>query len=110
MPHQQFVYTRLFHLHMTRSNAAPFPQRSPPEAFRPQQLTVVWNLLLQADSEGPPFIFDTASCSCKHVLDTTPPRSNACNLKRWPPYELHHIRAALATTTQGGRCIDRRAY
>jgi hypothetical protein len=25
-----------------------------------------------------------------------PPRSNACNLKRWPPYELHHIRAALA--------------
>src|SRR5947209_20180512 len=75
MPHQQFVYTRLFHLHMTRSNAAPFPQRSPPEAFRPQQLTVVWNLLLQADSEGPPFIFDTASCSCKHVLDTTPHRS-----------------------------------
>src|SRR5947209_20342577 len=75
MPHQQFVYTRLFHLHMTRSNAAPFPQRSQPVAFRPQQLTVVANLLLQADSEGPPFIFDTASCSCKHVLDTTPRRS-----------------------------------
>src|SRR3954451_25296185 len=44
-------------------------------AFRPQQLTVVWNLLLQTDSEGPPFIFDTASCSYEHVLDTTPHRS-----------------------------------
>src|SRR3954468_9978032 len=85
MPHQQFVCPRLFPLHMTRSNAAPFPQRSPPAAFPPQQLTVVWNLLLQADSEGPPFIFDTASCSCEHVLDTTPHRSVRAELPHTAP-------------------------
>ena len=37
-----------------------FRKRSPPAAFRLQQLTA--DLLLQADFEGPPFIFDTASC------------------------------------------------
>src|SRR3982750_1489891 len=43
--------------------------------FDPSSLRLFWNLLLQTDSEGPPFIFDTASCSFEHVLDTTPHRS-----------------------------------
>jgi hypothetical protein len=68
-------HSSLSSTHDAIKNAAPFRQRSPPAAFRHQQLTVVWNLLLQPDSEGPPFIFDTASCSYEHVLVTTPLRS-----------------------------------
>ena len=60
--------------HMTRSTAHAFSVTFTTTAFRLQQLTAVWSLLLQADSEGPSFIFDTASCPNDAFL--TQPRTD----------------------------------
>src|SRR5215471_13246684 len=55
MPHQQIACARLFHHHQQSS-------RTFSVTFTTSSLSAVWSLLLQADFEGPPFIFDTASC------------------------------------------------
>ena len=69
-----------------------------------QQLTVVGRLLLEAGGEGPSFISDTASCSCEHVLDTTPPESvRGGSVRAALPHTALTFVAALASCIRSRR-------
>ena len=59
-PHQWFTCTRLPKPHLTWSSACLF-LNAHHHGSLPQQLEAVWNLLLQAGSEGPPLISCAAS-------------------------------------------------
>ena len=55
----QFTFVRLHGSHLTQSSRA-FCRNAHHQGSLPQQLAVVWSLLLQADSGGPTPIFNEA--------------------------------------------------
>jgi len=58
-PHRRFIFIRLSVPHLTRSMPRLF-LNAHHQGSLPQQLEVVWSLLLQTDSEGPTLIFNKA--------------------------------------------------
>jgi hypothetical protein len=103
MPPQQFVYPRLFHPHMTRSKCRGFSVTFTTSSLSTPAAYGCLELLLQADSEGPPFIFDTASCSSEHVLDTTPHRSVRARLRLRLLPRMNGVEALVGIRMQNAR-------